>query len=71
VRTFGIAGLLVCVFVAGTYGLFRGDWTKGVISALALAISMVPEEFPVVLTIFLAIGAWRISQKKVPRSLLR
>jgi Ca2+-transporting ATPase len=65
VRTFGIASLLVCVFVAGMYGLLRGDWTKGVISALALAISIVPEEFPVVLTIFMAIGAWRISQKKV------
>jgi P-type Ca2+ transporter type 2C len=65
VRTFGIASLLVCIFVAGMYGLLRGDWTKGVISALALAISMVPEEFPLVLTIFMAIGAWRISQKKV------
>ena len=65
VRTFGILSLLVCVFVAGTYGLLRGDWTKGVISALALAISMVPEEFPVVLTLFMAIGAWRISRKKV------
>src|SRR5215470_15870091 len=29
------------------------------------AISMVPEEFPVVLTIFLALGAWRISRKRV------
>jgi P-type Ca2+ transporter type 2C len=65
VRTFGIAGLLVCVFVASMYGLLRGDWTKGVISALALAISMVPEEFPVILSIFMALGAWRISQKKV------
>lgn len=65
VRTFGVASLLVCVFVAGLYGVLRGDWAKGVISALALAISMVPEEFPVVLTIFMAMGAWRISQKKV------
>ena len=65
VRIFGITSLFVCVFVAGMYGLLRGDWTKGVISSLALAISMVPEEFPVVLTIFLALGAWRISQKKV------
>jgi len=65
VRTVGIVSLLICVFVAGMYGLLRGDWTKGVISALALAISIVPEEFPVVLTIFMAIGAWRISQKKV------
>jgi P-type Ca2+ transporter type 2C len=65
VRTFGILSLVVCLFVAGVYGLLRGDWTKGTISALALAISMVPEEFPVVLTIFMAIGAWRISQKRV------
>ena len=65
VRTFGVLSLLVCGFVAGMYGLLRGDWTKGVISALALAISLVPEEFPLVLAIFMAIGAWRISQKKV------
>jgi Ca2+-transporting ATPase len=65
VRTFGFVSLLVCALVAGIYGLLRGDWTKGIISALALAISMVPEEFPVVLTIFMALGAWRISQKKV------
>ena len=65
VRIFGILSLLVCVFVAALYGLLRGEWISGAISALALAISMVPEEFPVVLTIFMAIGAWRISQKKV------
>jgi len=65
VRTFGLISLAVCVLVAGVYGFVRGDWTKGAISALALAISMVPEEFPVVLTIFMALGAWRISQKKV------
>src|SRR4029079_5430051 len=47
------------------YGLLRGDWAKGVLSALALAISMVPEEFPLVLTIFMALRAWRISRKKV------
>ena len=35
------------------------------LAALALAISLVPEEFPVVLTIFLALGAWRISRKRV------
>jgi Ca2+-transporting ATPase len=65
VRTLGFASLLVCISVTGIYGLVRGDWTKGVISALALAISMVPEEFPLILTLFMAIGAWRISQKRV------
>jgi Ca2+-transporting ATPase len=65
VRAFGIVSMFVCVLVAVAYGLLRGDWAKGVLSALALAISMVPEEFPVVLTIFMALGAWRISRKKV------
>ena len=46
VRTFGILSLLVCGFVAGMYGLLRGDWAKGVISALALAISLVRKNFP-------------------------
>ena len=35
------------------------------LSALALAIAMLPEEFPLVLTIFMALGAWRISRQKV------
>ena len=65
VRTLGFASLLVCISVTGIYGLVRGDWVRGVISALALAISMVPEEFPLILTLFMAIGAWRISQKRV------
>ncbi len=65
VRTFGLVSLLVCASVAVAYGLLRGNWIKGMLSALALAISMLPEEFPVVLTIFMALGAWRISRKKV------
>ena len=65
VRLFGLVSILVCVLVAVAYGLLRGNWVKGVLSALALAIAMLPEEFPVVLTIFMALGAWRISRKKV------
>jgi len=65
VRAFGFVSIIVCVLVAIAYGLLRGDWAKGGLSALALAIAMVPEEFPVVLAIFMALGAWRISQKKV------
>ena len=65
VRVFGLVSIVVCVLVAVAYGLLRGNWVKGVLSALALAIAMLPEEFPVVLTIFMALGAWRISRKKV------
>ena len=60
-----LVSLLVCASVAVGYGLLRGNWIKGMLSALALAIALLPEEFPVVLTIFMALGAWRISRKKV------
>jgi len=62
VRKFTVVSMGLCVIVALAYGLTRGDWLKGALAGLALAISMVPEEFPVVLTIFLALGAWRISR---------
>jgi P-type Ca2+ transporter type 2C len=65
VRRFAVASIFFCGVVAITYGLTRGNWLEGTLAGLALAISLVPEEFPVVLTVFLAIGAWRISQKRV------
>jgi P-type Ca2+ transporter type 2C len=65
VRLFASVSVVLCLTVAVVYGLTRGNWLNGALAALALAISMVPEEFPVVLTIFLALGAWRISRKRV------
>jgi len=35
------------------------------LSGIALAMAILPEEIPVILTVFLALGAWRISQQKV------
>ena len=57
--------LLLCAVVIGLYGLTRGNWLKGILSGITLAMAMLPEEFPVVLTIFLAMGAWRLSRHKV------
>ena len=34
-------------------------------AGIALGMSMLPEEFPVVLTVFMAMGAWRISRARV------
>ena len=65
VRVFGFVSMLVCAVVASRYGLLRGNWIKGGSRRWRLAIAMLPEEFPVVLTIFMALGAWRISRKKV------
>ncbi|MFZ1729719.1 MAG: cation-translocating P-type ATPase [Bacteroidota bacterium] len=65
VTTFAIAGAALCLIVVVVYGLTRGDWIKGLLAGLSLAMATLPEEFPVVMTIFLALGAWRISLRNV------
>ena len=65
VRNLALIGLSLCVLVVIIYGLTRGDWLNGVLAGLTLAMAMLPEEFPVVLTVFLALGAWRIAQNQV------
>ena len=65
VRNFAILGLCLCTIVVVVYALTRGDWLNGFLAGITLAMATLPEEFPVVMTIFLALGAWRISQHHV------
>ena len=65
VRNFTAIGLGLCTLVALLFGLTRHDWIQGFLAGIALAMATLPEEFPVVLTIFLALGAWRIAQHHV------
>ncbi len=65
VRNFSVAGGTLCLLVIIFYGLTRGNWLTGVLSGLTLSMAMLPEEFPVVLIIFLTLGAWRISKSQV------
>ncbi|MFA5054534.1 MAG: cation-translocating P-type ATPase, partial [Parcubacteria group bacterium] len=65
VRRISVTGLLLCSAVVVLYGLTRGHWIEGILAGLSLAMAILPEEFPVVLTIFLALGAWRIAKRGV------
>ncbi|MBM3889717.1 MAG: cation-translocating P-type ATPase [Verrucomicrobia bacterium] len=65
VQRLAVLGLSLCAAVVVIYGLTRGDWLHGFLAGITLAMATLPEEFPVVLTIFLALGAWRISRKQV------
>ena len=65
VKTFALVGLGLCILVVVLYGLTRGSWLNGLLAGITLAMATLPEEFPVVLTIFLALGAWRMSQRQV------
>jgi Ca2+-transporting ATPase len=65
VRNFAIAGGAVSVLAVVLYGVSRGGWLEALLAGIALGMSMMPEELPVVLTVFMAVGAWRISRARV------
>jgi P-type Ca2+ transporter type 2C len=65
VRTFAIIGALVGSLTVLLFGLLRGSWLEAMLSGIALGMSLLPEEFPLVLAVFMAMGAWRISQARV------
>lgn len=62
VRWVAIAAVALCATIALIYTLARGSWLNGVLAGITVAMGILPEEFPVVLTLFLAMGAWRISR---------
>ncbi len=66
IRRLTIAALLM----AGGYTLLGWLWNghgllQSVLAGIALAMAILPEEIPVILTVFLALGAWRLSRNKV------
>lgn len=65
IRNLFFGGAVVSVGVIAAFYLTRGDFLQAALNGLAAAMALLPEEFPVVLTIFLALGAWRLSKKKV------
>lgn len=51
---------------------FSDRLVESILSGVTLAMAMIPEEFPVILTVFLSMGAWRLAKKhslvrKLPR----
>ncbi|OGT57229.1 MAG: ATPase [Gammaproteobacteria bacterium RIFCSPHIGHO2_12_FULL_63_22] len=65
VRIFALAGGSVSILAVLLYGTLRGSWLDALLGGIALGMAMLPEELPVVLTVFMAMGAWRISQARV------
>ena len=65
VRVFAIVGGIVCA-AAFLLQLVTGHgWLQALLAGIALGMAMLPEEFPLVLTVFTIMGAWRISQARV------
>jgi len=60
-----VLGIGLSAAMVPLYGLMRGNWLEGVLAGITLAMSLMPEEFPVVLAVFFVLGAWRIAQQGV------
>ena len=65
VRVVAVAGLALSLAAAVLYALVRGSWLDGILGGIALSMSLMPEEFPLVLTVFMIMGAWRIARARV------
>ena len=65
IRWVAAIGIGVCAVVTILYALLRDGWLHGALAGITLAMSVLPEEFPVVLTVFMALGAWRLSKRGV------
>lgn len=63
-----LAGVLFVVVAVITYfnipdHTLKDRLIESILSGITLAMAMIPEEFPVVLTVFLSMGAWRLAKK--------
>ena len=63
VLLFALLSLLSCALMTGLYLATRGGWLDALLAGITLAMANIPEEFPVVLTVFLALGAWRMARQ--------
>lgn len=69
VRILALIALGLSAAVTVIFALTRGgtgaDWIQGLLAGITMAMGILPEELPMILTIFLALGAWRISRHRV------
>ena len=61
-RRVAALGIGISVLAAVLYGLLQGNWVEAALGGIALAMAMLPEELPLVLTVFTVMGAWRIAR---------
>jgi Ca2+-transporting ATPase len=63
-RLFSI-GVFISIAIVLAFYATRGDFLQSLLNGIAASMAILPEEFPVVLTVFLALGSWRLSKKNV------
>ncbi len=62
---FASAGLSAAILLTIAYGLLHGAWLRAVLAGITLAMAVLPQELPLILTIFLVLGAFRLARQRV------
>ncbi|MDP9320185.1 MAG: cation-translocating P-type ATPase [Chloroflexota bacterium] len=62
VTALGIVALLASVLVAGVELAHGAGWATAIVAGISLAMAAIPEEFPMVFALYLALGAWRLTR---------
>lgn len=65
IKRFALFGTSLSILVCLIYGLIHKNWLEGALSGISLTMALLPEEFTVILTVFMALGVWRISHQHV------
>jgi len=65
IKNLFLIGIFISIFVVVIYYFTRGNFIQALLNGLTASMAILPEEFPVVLTIFIAMGAWRLTKKNV------
>ena len=65
VKFVAILAISASLILTLIFWIDRNNLIQGLLAGLTLAIAILPEEFPVVLTIFLTLGAWRLAKNNV------
>lgn len=63
VKAMALTGLVLCLIVVCVSYLYNKDLIQSILSGITLAMGIIPEEFPVVLTVFLSLGAFRLAKQ--------
>ena len=65
IKRFAILSIGLAILVCFIDGLLYRQWFEGLLTGISLVMALLPEEFTVILTVFMALGVWRISRQHV------
>ncbi len=60
-----LLALVLSLLLVLVYGLLRGDWLQALLAGIALAMALLPQEYPVVMAVYPALGARRLARQGV------